>query len=165
MASKLYGKGTITEVERGKKYRIKFSGGMDPSTGKYVQVKETFLGTRRQAELRVEEIRREVELKRGLVECGLDLEELAEHGLTLAIIADRGMGPAQVADELARRKDARAKSITFADWLERYLSNRVRLGKLRPKTLKRDRDLAKHLVRGLDGVLVVEITPDTVNSL
>lgn len=58
--TKLYGKGSITEVERGKKYRIALSAGRNPITGKYERVQETFLGTRRQAELRVEEIRREL---------------------------------------------------------------------------------------------------------
>ena len=59
--AKLYGKGTITEIVKGKKYRVSLSCGRDPITGKYRRVQETFLGTRRQAELRVEQIRREVE--------------------------------------------------------------------------------------------------------
>lgn len=58
---KLYGKGTITEIVKGKKYRIALSAGKDPITGKYRRHQETFLGTKRQAELRIEEIRRELE--------------------------------------------------------------------------------------------------------
>lgn len=162
--AKLNGKGTITELVKGEKYRIKFSGGKDPATGKYIQVKETFLGTKRQAELRVEGIRRECELRRDLGECGLSLDELAGYGLTLAVMVERGMGAAQAADELKRRKDEESKKVLFSDWLEQYLSNRESLGKLRPKTLKRDRDLSKHLLRGLGSVLVVDITPAMVNA-
>lgn len=123
--AKLYGKGTLIEIERGKKYRIKFSGGKDPITGKYRQVTETFLGTKRQAELRVEQIRREL--------------------------------------ESGRRIDA--DKIAFADWCEEYLSNREKMGKCRPATLKRDRGLSKHLLRGLGDALVVDITPSMVNTL
>ena len=64
--AKLYGKGTITEITKGKKYRIALSCGKDPITGKYRRVQETFLGTKRQAELRVEQIRRELETGRRL---------------------------------------------------------------------------------------------------
>ena len=58
--AKLYGKGTIKEVIKGKKYHITFSCGKNPITGKYDRYTETFLGTKRQAELRVEEIRAEL---------------------------------------------------------------------------------------------------------
>ena len=64
--AKLYGKGTVTEIEKGKKYRIELSAGKDPVTGKYRKVRETFLGTKRQAQLRIEEIRREVEQGRAI---------------------------------------------------------------------------------------------------
>lgn len=57
----LYGRGSVQEIERGKKYRIEVSCGKDPKTGKYRRVRETFRGTRRQAEMRCEEIRREQE--------------------------------------------------------------------------------------------------------
>jgi hypothetical protein len=59
--AKLYGKGTITEIVKGKKYRLALSAGKDPITGKYRRHQETFLGTKRQAELRIEQIRRELE--------------------------------------------------------------------------------------------------------
>jgi len=59
--SKLYGKGTVTEIVKGKKYRLALSAGKDPITGKYRRHQETFLGTKRQAELRIEQIRRELE--------------------------------------------------------------------------------------------------------
>lgn len=59
--TRLYGKGTLEVIEKGKKYRIYFSCGKDPVTGKYLRKTETFLGTKRQAELRIEEIRRELE--------------------------------------------------------------------------------------------------------
>lgn len=122
--AKLYGKGTITEIVKGKKYRIALSAGKDPITGKYQRVQETFLGTKRQAELRIEEIRRELESGK-------------------AINADK---------------------VTFAEWLEQYLSNRESLGKHRPNTLKRDRVLSKHLLRGLGAARVVDITPVMVND-
>ena len=92
---------------------------------KYYQIKETFLGTKRQAELRVEEIRREL--------------------------------------ENGRRLDA--NKITFADWCERYLAMREDSGKYRPKTLKQDRSLSKHLIRILGPVLIVDITPSMVDSV
>jgi len=59
--AKLYGKGTITEIVKGKKYRLALSAGKDPITGKYLRHQETFLGTKRQAQLRIEQIRRELE--------------------------------------------------------------------------------------------------------
>ena len=58
---KLYGKGTVKEIIKGKKYHITLSCGKNPVTGKYERYTETFLGTKRQAELRVEDIRRELE--------------------------------------------------------------------------------------------------------
>lgn len=122
--TKLYGKGTIKEIDRGKKYHITLSCGKNPITGKYDRYTETFLGTRRQAELRVEQVRRELESGKAL----------------------------------------NADKITFAEWLEQYLSNRESLGKCRPNTLKRDRVLSKHLIRGLGTVLVVDITPAMING-
>ncbi|MBQ9042392.1 MAG: hypothetical protein IJ111_06210 [Eggerthellaceae bacterium] len=106
--AKLFGRGTITEIERGKKYLLELSCGKDPATGivyespsaipqnalaidehgkniyprlaykdatdeqkaryarwktpaKYIRKKERFLGTRRQAERRIEEMRAEAE--------------------------------------------------------------------------------------------------------
>ena len=61
--TKLYGDGTITEIVKGKKYRIALSCGKDPITGKYMRVQETFAGTRKQAQRRIDEIREE--LKKG----------------------------------------------------------------------------------------------------
>lgn len=58
---KPHGRGTVVEIEKGRRYRIILPCGKDPKTGKYRKVTETFHGTKRQAELRVEEIRREVE--------------------------------------------------------------------------------------------------------
>ena len=122
--AKLYGKGHIKELEKGKKYRIQLSAGKDPVTGKYLRATETFLGTRRQAEMRVEEMRREL--------------------------------------ESGKRPDA--DRITLAEWLEQYLATREGLGKHRPATLKRDRDLQKHIARGLGAALVVDITPAMVSG-
>lgn len=170
--SKLYGKGTLTEIERGKKYKIKFSGGKDPLTGRvytsenripadaraldengkpirpfvtygkataeqkakfdrwqtpvrYYQIKETFLGTKRQAELRIEEIRR----------------------------------------ELNGEKAPNADSVVFCDWCEQYLSLRESRGKYRPSTLRLDRSRSRHLLNGLGTMRVVDITPAVVDSL
>lgn len=61
--AKLSGNGSITEITKGKKYRISLSCGKDPITGKYMRVQETFLGTRLQAQRRIDEIREE--LKQG----------------------------------------------------------------------------------------------------
>ena len=58
MSNALYGKGTIKELTKGK-YYLRFPIGKDPVTGKYRTHCETFSGTRRQAELRIEELRRE----------------------------------------------------------------------------------------------------------
>lgn len=122
--AKLYGKGTVKEIVKGKKYHITLSCGKNPVTGKYDRYTETFIGTKRQAELRVEQIRKEIESGK-------------------AINADK---------------------VTFAEWLEQYLSNRESLGKHRPNTLKRDRVLSKHLLRGLGAARVVDITPVMVND-
>ena len=64
MAKQLYGRGTIEEIIKGKKYRIQQPAGKDPVSGKYLRIRETFLGTRRQAEMRLEQIRRELEAGR-----------------------------------------------------------------------------------------------------
>lgn len=122
--AKLYGKGSIKEVIKGKKYYLTLSAGKNPVTGKYDRYFETFLGTKRQAELRIEQVR----------------------------------------NELNNGKRVNADKIMFCDWLEQYLSNRESLGKHRPNTLKRDRVLSKHLLRGLGAVRVVDITPVMVND-
>lgn len=122
---KLYGKGTITEIERGKKYRIALSAGKNPITKRYERVQETFLGTRRQAELRVEEIRR----------------------------------------ELMTGKRVGADKVAFVDWMDTYLEMREGMGKLRPRTLKRDRTASKHLRARLGGVRLADITPAVINSM
>lgn len=122
--AKLYGKGTITEIVKGKKYHIELSAGKDPITGKYRRHRETFLGTKRQALLRIEEIRR----------------------------------------ELSNGKRIDADKITFAEWMESYLSNRESMGKHRPATLKHDRSLSKHLIDGLGVALVVDITPSMITD-
>lgn len=122
--AKLYGKGSIEEIIKGKKYRLTLSAGKDPITGKYRRHKETFLGTRRQAELRIEEIRHELE----------------------------------------QGKAVNADKITLAEWLENYLSDRESMRKHRPATLRRDRGLSKHILRGLGAVRIVDITPAMVNG-
>ena len=124
MAKQLYGRGSIEEIIKGKKYRIQQPAGKDPVTGKYVRIRETFKGTKRQAEMRLEQIRRELEQGKAL----------------------------------------NADKITIAEWLERYLSTRESMGKLRPNTLRRDRVLSKHILRGLGVVLVVDLTPAMVNE-
>lgn len=122
--AKLYGHGSIEQVDKNK-FRICLSAGKNPITGKYGRHRETFIGTRRQAELRIEEIRRELENGK-------------------ALNADKMM---------------------FAEWIESYLSDRESLGKHRPTTLRRDRVLSKHLLRGLGAVRVVDITPVMINGL
>ena len=163
--AKLYGKGTITEIIKGKKYLIKFSGGKHPKTGKYRQIKETFLGTKRGAELRVEEIRREIELENDLISLGLDVEELTAYGLTIQAMTESGMSAAKASEEYKRRKDDEAKKILFADWLEKYMDNRISSGRYRASTLSTDKSIAKHLTRGLGAVFVADITPEMCESL
>lgn len=124
MAKQLYGRGSIEEIVRGKKYRLQQPLGKDPQTGRYIRHRETFKGTRRQAEMRLEQIRREFE-----------------------------QGKAMNADK-----------ITLGEWLEQYLTQREDMGKCRPSTLKRDRVLSKHIMRGLGGVLVVDLTPVLIES-
>ena len=122
---KPYGKGTITELIKGKKYRIALSAGKDPITGKYRRHQETFLGTKRQAELRIEEIRREIN-------CG---------------------------------KIPNADKMKFEKLCEMYLSKRENLDSKRPKTLKQDRSLSKHLLRGLGSMRVADITTAMIDDL
>lgn len=57
---KYYGRGTIQSVGP-KKWRLRFSCGKDPATGKYRTITETFIGTKRDAERRMEEIRQKAE--------------------------------------------------------------------------------------------------------
>lgn len=170
--AKLYGKGTLIEIVKGKKYRIKFSGGKNPLSGRvyassdkipdnafaidgngkqvkpkikygtatkeqrasferwqtpveYYQITETFLGTKRQAELRIEEIRRELE-----------------------------SGKAMNADK-----------VTFAELAEQYLSMREGMGKHRENTLRKERSLVKHLLDGLGSTRIAEITPAVISSM
>ena len=122
--SKLYGKGTITELVKGKKYRLALSAGKDPITGKYRRHQETFLGTKRQAELRIEQIRREL--------------------------------------ESGKRLDA--DKITVGEWVEQYLSTRENMGKHRPATLRIERTISKHILRGLGDVRIVDLTPVMIES-
>lgn len=58
--AKLYGRGQVKTLVKGKKHQIILPCGKDPITGRYRKHKETFYGTKRQAELRLEEIRREL---------------------------------------------------------------------------------------------------------
>ena len=88
--AKLYGKGTIVELIAGKKYKITFSYGKDPDTGAYRRHVERFLGTKRQAELRVEELRVRYERIDELRKLGLDFEELESYGLDVDIINKHG---------------------------------------------------------------------------
>lgn len=119
MAKQLYGRGSIEEIEKGRKYRLQQPLGKDPQTGRYIRHRETFKGTRRQAEMRLEQIRREFEQGKAL----------------------------------------NADKITLGEWLEQHLAQREDMGKCRPSTLKRDRVLSKHIMRGLGSVLVVDLTP------
>ena len=169
--AKLYGKGTIKELVKGRKYHLCLSAGKDPLSGqvlsskervpdnaiacdedgtptvpelryadatpeqraaiawwkepvRYLKAQETFLGTRRQAELRIEQMRRELEQGRAL----------------------------------------NADKVTIASWIEQYLANRESAGKVRPATLRSNRGVAKHIISGLGTVRVVDLTPAMVNG-
>lgn len=170
--ARLYGKGTLIEIVRGKKYRIKFSGGKNPLSGRvyasndkvpdkafaidangkqvkpkviygkaskeqresferwktpveYYQITETFLGTKRQAQLRVEEIRRELESGK-------------------AINADK---------------------VTFAELAEQYTSMREGMGNRRENTLRKERSTVRHLLDVLGSTRIVDITPAVIGTM
>ncbi len=210
--AKLYGEGTITEIVKGKKYRIALSAGRDPLSGRtyisgetipdnafavndtgkkvkpaviygaatddqkaryrywktpirYLKEQETFLGTRRQAKLRIEKIRARLEMQQKLIDSGLNLDELASYGLSIEFITESGMDAAGVRDELRKRKEDATRSILFSDWVERYLSSRESLGKHRPATLRRDRCLSRHLIREFGSIAINEIKPAMVSDL
>lgn len=123
--AKIFGKGYIREIIKGKKYHLELSAGKDPVTGEYRRHRETFLGTRRQAELRIEEIRREL--------------------------------------ENGKRVDA--DKVTVAEWIERYVSERENSGKVRPSTIKKDRQLAKHVIGGLGAYRLADVVPADITAL
>ena len=208
--AKLYGNGTITELVKGKKYRLALSGGKDPLAGvysssekvphdacaldndgklvkpqlaygtatdeqraaygswrvpDYLRAQETFMGTKRQAERRIADMRLELELARDLRARGIDENELAECRLDIRQAVERGMNASQIEDALERHRENERLKVTFAEWCEQYLSTREKLGKYRPATYKHDRGLAKHLVRGLGDEKLADITPARVSGL
>ena len=163
--AKLYGKGTIVELIAGKKYKITFSYGKDPDTGAYRRHVERFLGTKRQAELRVEELRVRYERIDELRKLGLDFEELESYGLDVDTIISMGMSNREVAENLAQRKEERAHSITFGDYIEQYMRARETMGNKRRSTLKKDRSNSKHLLDALKNIPLTEITPERVRAL
>ena len=162
---KLYGKGSITELVKGKKYYVELSGGKDPITGEYLRHRETFLGTKRAAELRIEEIRKELELTRDLREIGLTESKLMECGLSVPIAIAEGLNAVKVRERIEQYEEERRKAVSFADLTQRYLKIRKDSGKLRPKTIAQDCSLSKHLLRGFEGLSVVDITPAKVEEL
>jgi len=164
----LYGKGHIREIEKGKKYHIELSTGLDPETGEYGRARETFLGTRRQAELRIEQIRAKAELRRELYKLGVTDSDLMRHGLDLEAAMLDGMSARQVRDRLdgldAEVQAARLQGVLFADVCERYLSGREQLGKRRKNTYRIDRCLSKHLLKQLGNTPVVSIDPEAARA-
>jgi integrase len=163
--AKLYGKGRIVEIERGKKYRLELSGGKHPITGQYMRARETFLGTKRQAELRVEEMRKELELTRELLEIGLGEDDLLECGISVPMALQDGMNAIRVRHYVDEYRDKRRREVTFADWCEKYLATREELGSKRANTYKADRCYSKHLVSGLGDLVLSDIRPSTVSDL
>ena len=168
----IYGMGTVEELIKGKKYRIQLPCGKDPVTGKYLRVRETFIGTKRQAELRIEQIRRERIFAGELLEAGYSEDDLAEHDLSVALACKSGMSVKEVCSEIERQRKAAleaaleaARSVTFAEWCEKYLSNRESMGKKRKATLKKDRCQSKHLLAFLGDVKLRDITPMMVSDL
>lgn len=204
------GKGTITEIVKGKKYRLALGGGKHPlagtySTGEkvpldacaldndgnlvrpqvtygnatdeqrsafsswrvpeYMRAQETFMGTKRQAELRLEVMRRELKLSKDLMLKGIDVDELEACGLTVGLAIEADMSAIQVAGIIEQHREKERLKVTFAGWCEQYLSTREKLAKYRPATYKHDRGLAKHLVRGLGDKKLVDITPAMVSGL
>lgn len=81
--AKLYGRGSIEQIIKGKKYRIQQPCGKDPITGKYIRIRETFLGTKRQAEMRLEQIRREVENGKAVNADKISFAEWCENYLSM----------------------------------------------------------------------------------
>lgn len=123
--TKLCGKGHIIEVVKGKKYRIQFSLGFHPVTGKRLRHTETFFGTKRNAELRVEELRR----------------------------------------QYASGKNVEADKLLFSELLEKFLTSREGMEKVRPATLKQNRITARHLTNYLPDVKAVDVTPIAITDM
>ena len=166
--AKLYGKGSITELDKGKKYRIELSLGRDPVTGKYRKHRETFLGSRRECELRVDEIRREREFLDKLTASGVDMDALERYGITPEYIFERGLSVGEVIAELDKcvaDEEARAKQKRFDEWAEEYLQMRERRGVVRPATLKQNRVCARHLSERIGDMYITEIKPRDVDNL
>ena len=163
--AKLYGRGTIREIVPGEKYEIVFSYGKDPDTKKYRRHKERFDGTKRKAELRVEELRRMYSLMDELHDIGLSEDELATYGLTKEVVSTLGMSAREVAAELEKRKADRANDITFAEWCECYLSTREARNEKRKNTYKSDRSYSKHLINGLGDKRLTDIKPSAISSM
>lgn len=161
---KLYGKGTITELIKGKKYRIALSYGKDPITGKYRRYQETFLGTKRQAELRIEAVRRELLFADELAKFGYSVEDVARCGLSIEAAIQSGKSVKEVCAEIERKQLEEANAVTLAEWCEKYLSICEGMGKQRTSTIKKNRSASKKLIDGLGAMKLAEITTDDVNS-
>lgn len=155
----LYGRGTITEIEKGRKYRLELSTGRNPETGEYERERETFRGTRRQAELRIEQLRAKAELRRDLRALGVKDADLERHGLDLEAALLERWNARQVRDRLDELEAASLPVVTLGDWCETYIKMRADSGKYRRKTLQQERSTSKHLVRGLGGTPLGDITP------
>ena len=131
----------------------------------YLRARETFLGTKRGAELRVEQMRRELDLLRGVLELGLDPNDLQAHGLGIEQAAHDGMSAGDLKRELDRINMELARTATFDEWCEQYLANREKMGERRTSTLMKDRSHSVHLLRYLSGKHLNEISPATVRGM
>ena len=162
--AKLYGKGRIREIEPGKKYHLELSGGKRPGSDSYLRARETFLGTRRAAELRIEEMRKELQLIRDLLEIGIDESDLQKAGLTVPLAIQDGMNAIRVRQYIEDYREKARRSVTFADWCESFLSTREALGEKRANTYKADRAYAKHLVNTFGSMLLSDIKPQAIKE-
>ena len=137
----------------------------------YLKRRETFMGTRRQAELRVESIRRELELLSGILELGVDEDELPQVGLTLEAAVEDGMNAKSVL-EIVEAHRAKEAVPTVSEVMDSYLEHIVKYGKHRKtgkpltnKTKADYRNLTKHVSETLFGrVKVTEATQRDVKA-
>lgn len=172
MSKRLYGRGTITEIVKGKKYYIELSAGRDPLSGRiydagdHVPPNAAALGDdMRPVSPRV------------LWGSASD-EQRASHAKWRAPVTyqkhrevfegtrrQAELRVEQIRAELGRGRALDGGKVTLSEWIEQYLTNREKIGKQRPNTLKSDRSLSKHLVRGLGPEFLADITPAMITGL
>lgn len=170
--AKLYGKGEIKEVIKGKKYYITLSAGKDPLSGRVFAAGKRVPDNACAINSEGKQIKPRIvwgeatDEQKGEYERWQEPVKYLRHFETfLGTKRQAELRVEEIRKELESGKAVNADKVTFAKWLEQYLSNRESMGKLRPATFKHDRCIGKHLFDGLGAVLVVDITPAMVTNL